>query len=55
MVDTVTIPLTVKGGDGINSIKADDVNAPVYNLAGQRVSKAQQGVFIQNGKKIAVK
>ena len=40
---------------GINSINADDANAPVYNLSGQRVNKAQQGVFIQNGKKVAVK
>ncbi|MBQ7461906.1 MAG: hypothetical protein IJS63_06575 [Bacteroidaceae bacterium] len=40
---------------GINSINADDVNAPIYNIAGQRVSKAQKGVYIQNGKKVAVK
>ncbi|MBR6033132.1 MAG: hypothetical protein IKP36_14430 [Bacteroidaceae bacterium] len=46
--------LTV-GGTGINSVNADDSNAPVYNLAGQRVNKAQKGVFIQNGKKVAVK
>ncbi|MBR4130364.1 MAG: hypothetical protein IKU02_05485 [Bacteroidaceae bacterium] len=43
------------GGTGINSINADDSKAPVYNMAGQRVGKAQQGVFIQNGKKVAVK
>jgi hypothetical protein len=43
------------GGTGINSINAADSKAPVYNLAGQRVSKAQKGVFIQNGKKVAVK
>ena len=30
-------------------------NAPVYNLQGQRVNKAQKGVFIQNGKKMVVK
>ena len=30
-------------------------NAPVYNLQGQRVVKAQKGVFIQNGKKVVVK
>jgi len=53
--DDVTVPLTVTSGTGINSINADDVNAPIYNIAGQRVSKAQKGVFIQNGKKIAVK
>jgi len=47
--------LTIGEGTGINTIKADDVNAPIYNVAGQRVSKAQKGVFIQNGKKVAVK
>jgi hypothetical protein len=26
-------------------------NAPVYNLAGQRVSKSYRGVVVQNGKK----
>ena len=50
-----TIKLTVAGGTGINGINAADSNAPIYNVAGQRVSKAQKGVFIQNGKKVAVK
>lgn len=55
--DAPTVNFTLKVGDptGINSINAEDSKAPVYNLAGQRVSKAQQGVFIQNGKKVAVK
>ena len=43
------------GGTGINSINALDSKAPIYNVAGQRVSKAQKGVYIQNGKKVAVK
>ena len=47
--------LTVGDGTGINSINAADSKAPVYNVAGQRVSKAQKGVYIQNGKKVAVK
>ena len=47
--------LTVKGGTGINEIKGLDNNAPVYNLAGQRVSKTQKGVYVQSGKKVAVK
>ena len=50
-----TFTLTVGEGTGINSINANDSNAPIYNVAGQRVSKAQKGVFIQNGKKVAVK
>lgn len=38
---------------GVNEIKADklDVNAPVYNLAGQRVNANAKGILIQNGKK----
>lgn len=38
---------------GVNTIKSDaaDKNAPLYNLAGQRVSKDYKGVVIQNGKK----
>ena len=38
---------------GINEINADkfDVNAPVYNLAGQRVNANAKGILIQNGKK----
>lgn len=42
--------------DGINQINSDNadkasVNAPMYNLAGQRVDKSYKGVVIQNGKK----
>lgn len=32
-----------------------DANAPMYNLAGQRVNKSYKGVVIQNGKKIVRK
>lgn len=46
----------LQGTTGISNIKANtkviyDANAPIYNLAGQRVSKAYKGVVIQNGKK----
>jgi hypothetical protein len=41
---------------GINTIKTDaDVNAPVYNLAGQKVDKSYKGVVIMNGKKMIQK
>ena len=50
-LEDVEVPFKITQGTGINSVNADDVNAPVYNLAGQRVSKAQKGIFIQNGKK----
>jgi len=42
------------GGTGINDITSDtkaNPDAPVYNLAGQRVSKDAKGILIQNGKK----
>ena len=42
-------------GTGIDGVNVDnsefDENAPVYNLAGQRVSKNAKGILIQNGKK----
>ena len=37
----------------INGETAKD--AVIYNLAGQRVNKAQKGIYIQNGKKVLVK
>lgn len=53
--EEIKVNLQVGEGTGINGINAADSNAPIYNVAGQRVSKAQKGVFIQNGKKVAVK
>lgn len=40
-------------GTGINNptINVLDENAPIYNLAGQRVSKDTKGILIQNGRK----
>lgn len=41
---------------GVNSLKADTKHTgTIFNLAGQRVSKATKGVYIMNGKKVAVK
>lgn len=39
--------------DGINTINAAEanVNAPIFNLAGQQVSKTYKGIVLQNGKK----
>lgn len=45
-------------GAGINNIKAaeqNDANAPIFNLAGQKVEKSQKGILIQNGKKFVNK
>ena len=39
----------------IQTVSTAADNATVYNLAGQRVMKAQKGLFIQNGKKFMVK
>ena len=40
---------------GIETVKAAEVAETIYNLAGQRVVKAQKGLYIQNGKKHVVK
>ena len=45
----------VTGVESIDNSQFAIDNAPVYNLQGQRVNKAQKGVFIQNGKKVVVK
>ena len=46
----------IVGSTGIVNIENDAVNGGVYyNLAGQKVSNAQKGVLIQNGKKVVVK
>jgi hypothetical protein len=36
----------------IKSVETQQADAAVYNMAGQRVMKAQKGLFIQNGKKV---
>ena len=52
---SVTI-MTVSAA-GIKNVQTIEVNekAPIYNLAGQRVSKDYKGVVIQNGKKFVRK
>ena len=50
-------PISAPVATGINHISAavDSADAPVYNLAGQRVGKNAKGVLIKNGKKYVVK
>lgn len=55
----LSAPSTVKSfypfaedATGISGINVDDENAIIYNIAGQRVKKAQKGVNIVNGVKI---
>ena len=48
------ITVTLKNDPtGINEVSNGTVNenAPIYNLAGQRVGKDYKGVVVQNGKK----
>ena len=48
------IEVTYSTGASITNITTEeqaDPNAPIYNLAGQRVTKDTKGVLIQNGKK----
>ena len=47
---------TIAETTGISNIEnAEQMGGTVYNLAGQKVSKAQKGVFIQNGRKVVIK
>lgn len=49
--DIVGVPTSI---NGITTDAADE-NAPIYNLAGQRVNKNAKGILIQNGKKFVNK
>ena len=40
---------------GISGVEATTAKGAIYNLNGQRVEKAQRGIYIQNGKKFIVK
>ena len=52
----VTVTVAFKSATGINSIAADKMkNATIYNMKGQRVDKAQKGLYIINGRKVVIK
>ena len=52
--DTKTFTIELKA-DAINGISAEQTKSGViYNMAGQRVSKATKGIFVVDGKKVAV-
>ena len=52
----VTVDPTTAGATAISNVNAEmNADAPVYNLAGQRVARAEKGIFIQNGKKVIMK
>lgn len=40
----------------INGVEAEvNANEAIFNLAGQRVSKAQKGIYVKNGRKVVIK
>ena len=41
--------------DSIENVNVNANSGAIYNIAGQRVSKAQKGIFIQDGRKVSVK
>lgn len=46
----------VNTSNAVRSLNAEtEANGAIYTLAGQRVSKATRGIYIVNGKKVAVK
>ena len=57
MLCGLAFDVTGGGQTGINDAVAAkaDVNAPIYNLAGQRVNANFKGIAIQNGKKFIAK
>ena len=55
-VPAEVVPDKSENPTGITSVKAADAtNAPMFNLAGQRVNNGYKGVVIQNGKKFMQK
>ena len=47
---------TVEDATAINGLQIEKANdGAIYNLQGQRVNKAEKGIYIQNGKKVYVK
>lgn len=49
------VKLFIGGEDGISSLDAASEGAVIYDLSGRRVSKTVKGLYIVNGKKVAVK
>jgi hypothetical protein len=44
-----------KVATGINTLKTTFENGAIYNMNGQKVNKAQKGLYIINGKKVVIK
>ena len=54
-IDRIKAGATEPFVDAIQTIQAAGQSGAIYNLAGQKVLKAQKGIFIQNGKKYVIK
>jgi len=39
----------------INTVKTNNLNGVIFNLNGQKMNKAQKGLYIINGKKVVNK
>ena len=55
MLDLIYIVRTGDVATGINTVNAQTENGAIYNLQGQKVQKAQKGLYIVGGKKVLVK
>ena len=53
--ENVTFNVKKAAPTGINGVSINAEDGAVYNMQGQRVENAQNGIFIQNGKKVVVK
>jgi hypothetical protein len=50
------VTISIELATGINSIAADALkDATIFTIGGQRVDKAQKGLYIINGKKVVIK
>ena len=50
-----SIEVTKDAPVGISTVNAEAANGAIYNLQGQKVEKAQKGLYIINGKKVVIK
>ncbi len=50
--ETKAVSAFAGGTDAIQGVETEKVNGVIYNVAGQRVSKATRGLYIINGKKV---
>jgi hypothetical protein len=54
-IEGFTVGVESGDPDAIENVNVNVNNGAIYNVAGQRVSKAQKGIFVVDGKKVANK